>query len=76
MATVKRLQNLNILSGITYSVIPESAGGGYPESRKRVKWISGYRITARPCPVWRLSERWTCLNFLLAANKGNIGRAI
>jgi len=51
MATVKRLQNLNILSGITYSVIPESAGGGYPESRKRVKWISGYRITARPCPV-------------------------
>jgi hypothetical protein len=35
MATVQPFENLNILYGITLSVIPESAVGGYPESRKR-----------------------------------------
>jgi hypothetical protein len=51
MAVVKPFENLNILCSTTYSVIPESAGGGYPESRKRIKWAPGYRITAMPCPV-------------------------
>jgi hypothetical protein len=51
MATVQPFENHDILYGITLSVIPESAGGGYPESRKRMRWIPGYRITAMPCPV-------------------------
>jgi len=51
MATVQPFENLNIIYGITLSVIPESAGGGYPESRKKIDSIPGYRITARPCPV-------------------------
>jgi hypothetical protein len=36
MATVQPLENLNILYGTTLSVIPESAGGGYPESREEI----------------------------------------
>jgi hypothetical protein len=36
MATVKPFENHDILYSITLSVIPESARGGYPESRKKI----------------------------------------
>jgi hypothetical protein len=36
MAAVQPFENLNIFYGITLSVIPESAGGGYPESSKKI----------------------------------------
>jgi hypothetical protein len=50
MATVKPFENLNILCGITLSVIPEGAKrlSGIQE---KIKWMPGYRITAMPCPV-------------------------
>jgi len=44
------VEKFNPCGGIVDSVIPESAVGGYPESRKQQE-AAGYRITAAPRPV-------------------------